>query len=140
MHVYSKLGSRILAAVAIAASGNVQAELVTLNVPKAATGICSAYQLCHQRGVLSVGRSPVGIYGFLTPPDGKCVALLLDAKRFAQVRPKNGATMHVAGIALPRLPVADGIVSLSYFDRTLVEGSCGERGIVIYVTGIKRSP
>lgn len=138
MHVYSKSIKWMTLALAVASCTNAVAATVTFNVPKAQTGSCSAYTLCVEQGVLSVGRSPAGVYGFVTRSDGTCVALLLDTKLFARAKPMSGKAMRVEGMALSRLPVAEGVITSAYFDRTLVEGSCGARALVIYVTGIKR--
>ena len=138
MHVYSKSITWFIAA--LVSCANAPAATVMLNVPKAATGTCSTYALCTQEGILSTGRSPAGIFGSVALPNGKCVALLLDAKLFARAKPMNGATLQIEGIALPLLAVADGVISSAYFDRTLVEGTCGDQSHVIYVTGIKRRP
>lgn len=139
MHVYSKSITWFIATVAFASYASAPAATIALNVPKATAGTCSAYALCIVQGALSAGRSPAGSYGFVTRPDGKCVALLLDTKLFARAKTMSGTTLRIEGIALARLPVADGVISSAYFDRTLVEGGCSDQAVVIYVTRISRA-
>jgi hypothetical protein len=139
MHVYSKSIRSITLALAVASYTSAPAATVTLSMPKATAGRCSAYALCVEQGVLSVGRSPAGIYGFVTRPDGTCAALLLDTKLFARAKSMSGKAIRVEGVGFPRLSVADGVITSGYFDRTLIEGSCGARALVVYVTSIKRA-
>ncbi len=135
MHVYSKSISLFIFGTGLSLGTSALATTVAFNTPKASPGSCSAYQLCAYQGVMSVGRSPAGFYGFVTRSDKPCVALLFDQRLYA--RAKTGAYVRVEGVGLPRLAVADGVVSTPYFDRILVEGSCGSQPLVLYVTAVR---
>jgi hypothetical protein len=140
VHIHSKQIIWTLLAATLSLSTPALAATVTLNVPKSPPGRCFAYGFCSSQGVLTVARSPEGIYGFVTRSDKKCVALLFDEKLYARARPMNRAIVSIDGIGLPRLAVAEGVTSTSYFDRTMVEGNCGSEPLVIYVTAIRMTP